>query len=77
MYLQQIGENACEEEPVINNRLCLESDVFDDSLNHAAEDLQVVLISTGTASIMSCSFNGWQLAKMKKSIPDMSLPWNL
>ena len=22
-------------------------------------------------------FNGWQLAKMKKSIPDMSLPWNL
>ena len=21
--------------------------------------------------------NGWQLAKMKKSIPDMSLPWNL
>ena len=23
------------------------------------------------------SFNGWQLAKMKKSIPDMSLPWNL
>ena len=21
-------------------------------------------------------FNGWQLAKMKKSIPDMSLPWN-
>ena len=23
------------------------------------------------------SLNGWQLAKMKKSIPDMSLPWNL
>ena len=23
------------------------------------------------------AFNGWQLAKMKKSIPDMSLPWNL
>ena len=23
------------------------------------------------------SNNGWQLAKMKKSIPDMSLPWNL
>ena len=23
------------------------------------------------------SVNGWQLAKMKKSIPDMSLPWNL
>ena len=22
-------------------------------------------------------FNGSQLAKMKKSIPDMSLPWNL
>ena len=22
-------------------------------------------------------FNGWQLAKMKKSIPDMSLPLNL
>ena len=22
-------------------------------------------------------FNGWQLAKMKKSIPDMSMPWNL
>ena len=22
-------------------------------------------------------FNGWQLAKMKKSIPDMSLSWNL
>ena len=22
-------------------------------------------------------FNGWQLAKMKKSIPDMYLPWNL
>ena len=22
-------------------------------------------------------FNGWQLAKMKKSIPDMSLPWNI
>ena len=22
------------------------------------------------------SFNGSQLAKMKKSIPDMSLPWN-
>ena len=21
--------------------------------------------------------NGWQLAKMKKSIPDMSLPWNV
>ena len=21
--------------------------------------------------------NGWQLVKMKKSIPDMSLPWNL
>ena len=21
-----------------------------------------------------CVFNGWQLAKMKKSIPDMSLP---
>ena len=21
--------------------------------------------------------NGWQLAKMKKSIPDMSLSWNL
>ena len=21
--------------------------------------------------------NGWQLAKMEKSIPDMSLPWNL
>ena len=21
--------------------------------------------------------NGWQLAKMKKSFPDMSLPWNL
>ena len=27
----------------------------------------------------ACRFqlNGWQLAKMKKSIPDMSLPWNL
>ena len=23
------------------------------------------------------TINGWQLAKMKKSIPDMSLPWNL
>ena len=23
------------------------------------------------------SINGWQLAKMKKSIPDMYLPWNL
>ena len=22
-------------------------------------------------------FNGWQLAKMKKSIPDMSLSWSL
>ena len=26
---------------------------------------------------MSLVLNGWQLAKMKKSIPDMSLPWNL
>ena len=25
----------------------------------------------------STTVNGWQLAKMKKSIPDMSLPWNL
>ena len=24
-----------------------------------------------------CFINGWQLAKMKKSIPDMALPWNL
>ena len=23
------------------------------------------------------ALNWWQLAKMKKSIPDMSLPWNL
>ena len=23
------------------------------------------------------TLNGWQLAKMKKSIPDMSLSWNL
>ena len=26
---------------------------------------------------VSEAINGWQLAKMKKSIPDMSLPWNL
>ena len=25
----------------------------------------------------TCTINGWQLAKMKKSIPDMSLSWNL
>ena len=24
-----------------------------------------------------CRLNGWQLAKMKKSIPDISLPWSL
>ena len=27
--------------------------------------------------IVMIELNGWQLAKMKKSIPDMSLPWNL
>ena len=26
---------------------------------------------------LNFSVNGSQLAKMKKSIPDMSLPWNL
>ena len=26
--------------------------------------------------ILGVELNGWQLAKMKKSIPDMSLPWN-
>ena len=30
----------------------------------------------GSQVVVSC-VNGWQLAKMKKSIPDMSLPWNL
>ena len=30
-----------------------------------------------TAEITRAEINGWQLAKMKKSIPDMSLPWNL
>ena len=32
---------------------------------------------TTEESPSSCLFNGSQLAKMEKSIPDMSLPWNL
>ena len=38
-----------------------------------------ILTKTGFLSdfIKSPQFNGWQLAKMKKSIPDMPLPYNL
>ena len=35
------------------------------------------LLQWGTDMYVSQNINGWQLAKMKKSIPDMSLPWNL
>ena len=56
--------------------------------NGAEEINKIVLLSItnycqGTITIIHGPvhnlpvFNGWQLAKMKKSIPDMSLPWNL
>ena len=32
---------------------------------------------TSSMCIIDIQVNGSQLAKMKKSIPDMSLPWNL
>ena len=36
------------------------------------------LCTNGSAGyLMQLSVNGWQLAKVKKSIPDMSPPWNL
>ena len=30
-----------------------------------------------STNLCAALLNGWQLAKMKKSIPDMSLPWKL
>ena len=33
--------------------------------------------NTAIITLLRAAVNGWQLAKMKKSIPDMSLPWNL
>ena len=43
-----------------------------------APDVLKSLIEGMYKSFEYCrKINGWQLAKMKKSIPDMSLPWNL
>ena len=54
--------------------------------NSTQGTLQSFDIGTYFFSLLQCkncssvgfsAFNGSQLAKMKKSIPDMSLPWNL
>ena len=63
------------------------------NINHSETSIQVVIIKTSTLytvitplqmnvkkivfNLNKNLFNGWQLAEMKKSIPDMSLPWNL
>ena len=39
--------------------------------------IQVSLGELLSNNVWKWTFNGWQLAKMKKSIPDMSLPRNL
>ena len=39
--------------------------------------LLLTWIQKNTYEKAHVSINGWQLAKMKKSIPDMSLSWNL
>ena len=36
--------------------------------------LKMINVFSWPAKIMASPFNGWQLAKMKESIPDMSLP---
>ena len=38
------------------------------------EKLKYIFVSNLTTFMLKSTFNGWQLAKMKKSIPDMSLP---
>ena len=38
-----------------------------------ADNFELVKYTFG-AVVFGAIFNGWQLAKMKKSIPDMSLP---
>ena len=40
-------------------------------------ELYFILPYSSCKAVFLICINGWQLAKMKKSIPDMSLPWNL
>ena len=47
-----------------------------DRINDASDVIEGVTRNCSRCELISSlhDFNGWQLAKMKKSIPDMSLP---
>ena len=49
--------------------------LLSDAFQERRNDLSLLLFKVQL--YQSAELNGWQLAKMKKSIPDMSLPWNL
>ena len=47
------------------------------SWNGEAVWMYEAILYITVAYILLCKLNGSQLAKLKKSIPDMSPPWNL